>query len=140
MMLDDLGLAPTINRYVEAYKEQTSIDVRLVISGLEDRLESYLEVLIFRAVQELLSNVAQHSQATLVKVQIDATDTSVRVSVDDNGKGYDPDRLEDQSGMGLKVIRDRVEMLGGEIEITGAIGQGARIMFQVPSSKTKVFA
>lgn len=140
MMLDDLGLAPTISRYVEAFKEQSGIDVRVMISGLEQRLESYLEVMIFRAVQELLSNVARHSQASQVKMQIDASDMNVRVSVEDNGKGFDVDTLSEQGGMGLKVIRDRVEMLNGVMEINSAIGQGARVMFHVPATKTKVFA
>jgi two-component system, NarL family, sensor histidine kinase DegS len=140
MMLDDLGLAPTISRYVEAFKEQSGIDVRVMISGLEQRLESYLEVMIFRAVQELLSNVSRHSQASQVKMQIDANDVLVKVSVDDNGKGFDVDTLSEQGGMGLKVIRDRVDMLGGVMEIKSAIGQGARVMFEVPAAKTKVFA
>lgn len=140
MMLDDLGLAPTISRYIEAFKEQSSIDVRLMNSGLEQRLESYLEVLIFRAVQELLGNVARHSQASQAKVQIDANDNQVRVTVEDNGKGFDVETLSEQSGMGLKVIRDRVEMLGGLMEINSAIGQGVRVLFQVPAVKTKVFA
>jgi two-component system sensor histidine kinase DegS len=140
MMLDDLGLAPTISRYVEAFKEQTGIDVRIMISGLEQRLESYLEVMIFRAVQELLSNVARHSQASQVKMQIDATDSNVKVSIEDNGRGFDVDSLAEQGGMGLKVIRDRVELLGGVMEVRSAIGQGVRLMFQVPATKTKVFA
>jgi two-component system sensor histidine kinase DegS len=140
MMLDDLGLAPTISRYVEAFKEQSGVDVRVMISGLEQRLESYLEVMIFRAIQELLSNVSRHSQASQVKMQIDANDINVKVSVEDNGKGFDVDTLAEQSGMGLKVIRDRVDMLGGVMDVTSAIGQGARVMFQVPAAKTKVFA
>ncbi|MFZ6028422.1 MAG: sensor histidine kinase [Chloroflexota bacterium] len=140
MMLDDLGLSPTISRYVEAFKEQSGIDVRVMISGLEQRLESYLEVMIFRAVQELLGNVSRHSQASQVKMQIDATDSTVKVSVEDNGRGFDVEALGEQGGMGLKVIRDRVEMLGGMMEVNSAIGQGARILFQVPATKTKVFA
>ena len=56
MMLDDLGLSPTLGRYVEAFKEQSGMDVRFISSGMEQRLESYLEVMIFRAIQELLGN------------------------------------------------------------------------------------
>ena len=134
MMLDDLGLGPTIQRYADTFKQQTNLDVRLTTSGLENRLENYLEVMIFRAVQELLSNVARHSQATQVKLQIDVDSGEVRVSIDDNGKGFDLKAASEGNGMGLKVIRDRVEMLGGEMDIDSVIGQGTRVVFSVPSS------
>ena len=140
MMLDDLGLAPTLSRYVEAYKEQSGMEIRLVSSGMEQRLEAYLEVMIFRAIQELLGNAARHSQASQVKVQIDASDTAVRVSVEDNGRGFDVDNIAEKGGMGLKVIRDRVEMLGGRLEVHSVVGQGTHIQFQVPAAKTAVFA
>jgi two-component system sensor histidine kinase DegS len=140
MMLDDLGLAPTLNRYVDAYKEQSGMDIRLISSGMEQRLETYLEVMIFRAIQELLGNAVRHSQAAQVKVQIDASDAAVRISVEDNGRGFDVETMEEKGGMGLKVIRDRVEMLGGRIDIHSVIGQGTHILFEIPATKTAVFA
>lgn len=140
MMLDDLGLTPTLTRFVEAFKEQAGMDIRLTVSGLEQRLEPYLEVMIFRAVQELLSNAQRHSQAIQVWVQIDATETDVKVTVDDNGKGFEVGSIDEKGGMGLKVIRDRVEMLGGQMEIESTIGKGTRVSFEIPATKTKVFA
>jgi two-component system sensor histidine kinase DegS len=71
MMLDDLGLVPTIRKYVDAFKEQTGLDVSLNVTGTERRLEPYIEVMLFRAIQELLGNAARHSQATMIKVQLD---------------------------------------------------------------------
>lgn len=139
MMLDDLGLTPTLNRYIEAFKEQTGLDIRVSVTGMEQRLEPYLEVMIFRAVQELVGNAARHSQASQIKVQVDAMDTDVRVNVEDNGKGFDA-RAAVEKGLGLKLIRDRVEMLNGEMEIDSVIGKGTRISFQIPATKTKVFA
>lgn len=139
MMLDDLGLAPTVNRYIEAFKEQSGLDVRQSVSGLDQRLEPYLEVMIFRAVQELVGNAARHSQATQIKVQIEMAGTLVKVTVDDNGKGMDPEAALHQ-GMGIKLIRDRVEMLNGTMEVDSVMGQGTRITFQVPATITKVFA
>jgi two-component system sensor histidine kinase DegS len=140
MMLDDLGLAPTLSRYVEAFKEQTGIDVRLSSSGMEQRLESYLEVMIFRAVQELLTNAARHSDATLIKLQLDATESEVRLNIEDNGKGFDISAVQEKGGMGLKIIRDRVEMLGGEFNLHSVVGQGTHISFQIPATKAAVFA
>jgi two-component system sensor histidine kinase DegS len=134
MMLDDLGLIPTIRRYADTFKEQTGLEVNVTISGNERRLESYLEVMVFRAIQELLGNAARHSQATLLKVNVDLTDDLIRVSVDDNGKGFDVDSVQGQN-LGLKLIRERTEMLGGTFEIDSAMGKGTRVMFSLPARK-----
>ena len=132
MMLDDLGLIPTIRKYVDAFKEQTGLDVSLTVTGTERRLEPYLEVMIFRAVQELLGNAAHHSQAAMVKVILDMGNELIRVSVDDNGKGFDPESVLGGKSLGLKLIRERAEMLGGAFDIDSATGKGARISFSIP--------
>ncbi len=129
MMLDDLGLIPTLRRYIEAFKEQSGMDININVSGTERRLEPYLEVMIFRAVQELLGNASRHSQATQVKVQFDLGVDFIRVVVDDNGRGFDPQVLDDSNNLGLKLIRERAEMLGGKFEIDSSIGSGAKISF-----------
>ena len=134
MMLDDLGLVPTLTRYIELLKAQAGMDMRFTYSGMEQRLESYLEVLIFRAAQELLGNAIRYSQATQLKMQIDAAAGEVKVSVEDNGCGFDETVAADSGGMGLKVIRDRVEMLGGDMQIDSAPGQGTRVVFSVPGA------
>jgi two-component system sensor histidine kinase DegS len=140
MMLDDLGLVPTITRYVETYKEQSGIEVRLVSTGMEQRFESYVEVMVFRAIQELLGNIALHSQATQVIIQMDSSETGLRVSIEDNGKGFDVEKAQEKGGMGLKVIRDRVQMLGGTVEVHSTVGHGAHILFQIPSTNAAPFA
>lgn len=134
MMLDDLGLVPTIRRYADTFKEQTGLDVNVTVSGTERRLESYLEVMVFRAIQELLGNAARHSQATLIKVSVDITDDLIRVGVDDNGKGFDIDSVQGKN-LGLKLIRERSEMLGGNFEVDSATGKGTRVMFSLPARK-----
>ena len=133
MMLDDLGLVPTVRRYSEAFKEQMGLDINVTVTGNERRLEPYLEVMLFRAIQELLGNAARHSQGSAVKVMLDMGDERVRVSVDDNGRGFDPDVVQQGSSLGLKLIRERAEMLGGNFEMDSAIGKGARISFAVPA-------
>ncbi len=133
MMLDDLGLVPTLKRYVDAFKQQNSINILLSITGVERRLVSYEEVMIFRAIQELLNNAAQHSQATQIKVHLDMAEEDIRVVVDDDGKGFAADMQSESSGIGLKVIRERVGLLGGEFKIDSKVGQGTRVSFQVPA-------
>ncbi|MDX9992944.1 MAG: sensor histidine kinase [Anaerolineales bacterium] len=133
MMLDDLGLVPTIKRYVDSFKEQNSLDVTLTVTGQERRLESYLEVMVFRAVQELLGNAARHSQASQVKTQLDINESAIKVVVDDNGKGFSAEVLEQGNSLGLGLIRERVEMLGGSFELSTTVGKGTRIIFSLPA-------
>jgi len=134
MMLDDLGLAPTIRRYADTFKEQAGVEVSVMISGNERRLESYVEVMVFRSMQELLSNAVHQNQATLVKIQLDMGDSVIRLSLDDNGKGFDTDSLEKEPNLGLKLIKDRSEMLGGKFEIDSSPGKGARVVLTIPAS------
>jgi two-component system sensor histidine kinase DegS len=138
MMLDDLGLTPTLKRYVEAFKEQTGLDLRLSVTGMERRMESYQEVMIFRAVQELLGNAARYSQASQVKVALDMGDNMVKLLVEDDGKGFDTDLLEERPSLGLKLIRERVEMMGGFMDVTSDAGQGTRVVFHIPASSVSV--
>jgi two-component system sensor histidine kinase DegS len=133
MMLDDLGLSPTIKRFVDAMKDHPGMDIRLTVTGMERRLEPYIEVMIFRAVQELLNNAIRHSQATTIKVQLDMGDTNVKVVVEDNGKGFDMSILEERGHMGIKVIRERAEKLGGYLDMDSGSGKGTRVTFQIPA-------
>ncbi|MGD0610096.1 MAG: sensor histidine kinase [Anaerolineales bacterium] len=133
MMLDDLGLAPTIRRYADTFKEQSGVELSVTITGNDRRLEPYLEVMVFRAMQELLSNAVHQNQATLVKIQADMGDSAVKLSMDDNGKGFDPEALEKEVNLGLKIIKERTEMLGGTFEIDSAPGKGARVTLMLPA-------
>jgi len=134
MMLDDLGLKPTIQRYIESYKNTPGLDVQLSITGGERRLENYREIMIFRAIQELMNNAIRHSQATQIGVQLDLGETNIKVVVEDNGKGFDTGILENRVNMGIKLIKERVELLGGSLEVDSLIGQGTRVSFLVPAA------
>jgi len=135
MMLDDLGLVPTVRRYIESYKERSGLDASLLITGKEQRVQSHLEVLVFRAVQELLANAREHAQATQVKAALDVDSTQVRVSVEDNGKGFDPEgaAFTGGQGRGLKTLKERIGLVGGTMEIASAAGKGTRVSLVVPT-------
>jgi two-component system, NarL family, sensor histidine kinase DegS len=137
MMLDDLGLFPTVRRYIDNFKEQTGAEVNLTLKGSERRLEMYLEVMIFRAIQELLGNAFRHNQDNPVKpqinIQIMMDENVTKISVADNGKGFDPAAVSNKQALGLKLIRERVELLGGYLDTDSDVGKGARITFQVPT-------
>lgn len=132
MMLDDLGLTPTLRKYTETFKEQNGVDASLEITGAEGRMESYLEVMIFRALQEMLGNALKHGQATRIKVLVFKDDHLFRMSVEDNGSGFDPSVLATSEGLGLKMIKERVDMLGGKMVVDSRASQGARITIEIP--------
>ncbi|HSS98780.1 MAG TPA: histidine kinase, partial [Terriglobales bacterium] len=97
MMLDDLGLVPTIKRYADYLAEKLGVEVVVSVTGSERRLQPYLEVVVFRAIQELLSNGALHTQASNMKVQLDISEHQVRASIEDNGRGFDPHSIPQEA-------------------------------------------
>ena len=136
MMLDDLGLAPTIKRYVETFKEKSGIQTTLTVTGSTDRrFESVREIMIFRALQELLGNVRNHAQASQVRITMDTDENRVRVVVEDNGKGFDVDAIfgGKQKTIGLPTLKERIELLGGELQIDSQAGHGTQVMMDVPA-------
>jgi len=133
MMLDDLGLVPTVKRYAEAFKEKTGLDVVVLNTGIERRLESHREVVLFRAIQTLLANVRDHAQATQVKITIDLDEKNARASIEDNGVGFDPEiiKTEEYESRSLNVLSNQIELLGGMVEIDSKPGEGARIVVRL---------
>jgi two-component system, NarL family, sensor histidine kinase DegS len=131
MMLDDLGLVPTIKRYADAFREKSGKEVLVTISGQERRMESYLEVMVFRAIQELLSNALVHSQASQIQIDFDMAIDRVLLVIEDNGVGME-NEAKGSKGLGIKLIRDRAEMIGGKFNIESELGQGAKITLILP--------
>jgi two-component system sensor histidine kinase DegS len=135
MMLDDLGLVPTVKRYVDTFREKTGIQTTLTVTGPTDhRLESVREVMIFRGMQELLTNVRNHAQATQVRITFDTDDMRVRVLVEDNGRGFDVEAAlsGQQKTIGLSTLKERIGLLGGQLHIESEPGQGTQVVIDVP--------
>lgn len=137
MMLDDLGLVPTLRSYVNSFQDKSGVPISLAVTGLERRLESHIEVTVFRAVQELLNNARSHSRGTQLSVQLDMGDTAVTASVEDNGNGFNVDDIlndENRRTIGLPTLYERIKMLNGEVNIESGIGQGTRAELAIPLS------
>ncbi|MBI3244760.1 MAG: sensor histidine kinase [Chloroflexi bacterium] len=134
MMLDDLGLVPTVRRYVKAFEEKSGIQTTLTITGEERRFEPHREVLAFRGVQELLSNAREHSQGNQIRVTLDIDDLRVRITVEDNGKGFDVAAalVPEQKHIGLNTLKEKAELLGGQLQIDSTLGQGTRAALEIP--------
>jgi two-component system sensor histidine kinase DegS len=136
MMLDDLGFFPTVKRYIENFKEQTGVQTTLNIHGVEKRLEQYLETMLFRAVQELLQNAYQYNIDNLgllkINVEIIIDDQNLSLYVKDNGRGFDAEKAGKNGGMGLKLIRERVEVMNGTFAVESSPNRGCAVRLAVP--------
>jgi two-component system, NarL family, sensor histidine kinase DegS len=134
MMLDDLGVIPTLRRYVESFQDKIGISVPITVTGVERRLESHIEVTIFRGVQELLNNALTHAQATQVQVSLDLASDHVQAIVEDNGRGFNVDEAMSKSSraIGLTTLRERIEMLGGQLQVQSSLGHGTRVELTIP--------
>jgi two-component system sensor histidine kinase DegS len=136
MMLDDLGVVPTLRRYVDGFAENSEVITNLTITGKERRLEPHKEVTIFRLTQELLNNADEYAHATSVQIALDLGDELVRVSVEDNGSGFELTEAltsPDADRLGLAMMRERVEMLGGRIYFDSNVGRGTKVSFELPT-------
>jgi two-component system sensor histidine kinase DegS len=141
MMLDDLGLVPTVRRYVSNFQEKSGVTVQINLSGEERRIESHLEVMVFRGIQELLSNVRDHASATHVVVDLDLGPNTVTGVVEDNGRGFDVEAVlhfensdAENKPIGLSTLRERLEMVGGTLEAWSEENRGSRITLTLPTS------
>lgn len=142
MMLDDLGVVPTLRRYVESFQEKNGIPVPITVTGVERRLESHIEVTIFRNVQELLTNALTHAQATQIHVSVDLASEQATAVVEDNGSGFNVDEALNEGNtrtIGLATLRERTEMLGGNLHIQSSVGQGTRVEFTIPIDDSESF-
>jgi two-component system sensor histidine kinase DegS len=138
MMLDDLGVVPTLRRYVDSFAENSGVEAHLTVTGKDRRLESHQEVTVFRLIQELLNNASDYSQASNVQINLDMGDDVVRVAVEDDGSGFDLNEAlssADAGRLGLATMRERIEMLGGQIRFDSGAGRGTKVSFELPASQ-----
>lgn len=131
MSLDDLGLVPTLRRYLSTLEERHGLPVRLRIEGIERRLDSAIEVALFRLIQESLNNVVKHAAATRVEVAVHFLPGAVSVEVVDNGRGFDPAAIG-EGHYGIFGMRERVQLLKGQFALDSQPGKGTSVRFTVP--------
>lgn len=124
--LEGKGLRPALQELVIQWQRQTGIPVNLQVSG-NDALPVLVEEALFRVAQEALSNVARHSHATDVQVQLANNSDQVALSLADNGRGFDA-ATSDRKGVGFLSMRERMQALGGDVEIESQPGKGTCVV------------
>lgn len=142
MTLDDLGLVPTVRRLVDELNErQKAVKISFNTINLNERLPSTIEVAMFRIIQEALNNVFKHSGSEHTDVVIQKNDKMVTIEIKDDGIGFDFNKEElgkDAEGYGLLGMIERVDLIGGEIDIVSAKGQGTKIKVEISLQGGKV--
>lgn len=131
MALDDLGLMPTLKKYISTAVDYHQINIEFTAIGEERRLSQKYEIALFRLVQESLQNAIKHAEASLIKVKVEIGEQTLAIVVDDNGKGFDKEAILDNS-FGIMGMKERVQMLDGKIAIQSKEGKGTKVLINVP--------
>lgn len=136
MALDDLGLVPLLRKFAQDFEEKEKIHTDFEVIGKEYRLPSAMEAAIYRLVQEAFSNVQKHADATHVGLELTFQSQMVKLVIQDNGKGFVLDTLQDKisdgSHFGLLGMKERVELLEGRLEIDSRPKEGTKVTMLIP--------
>ena len=126
------GLLPAVEKLARNASLQQSLQVEVQDFGLTERLEPSLEISIFRMIQELVTNIIKHANASEATIAITQHENSLNIIVEDNGKGFNATKFQQKEGMGLSSIERRVEFLEGTLEIDATPGKGTTILIDIP--------
>jgi PAS domain S-box-containing protein len=136
-LLDHLGLIPTLEWHIQDFLNQRDgLDIQFQATGFKRRLRGTSEIVLYRVVQECLTNIAKHAQAKNVRILLTHSHPKAILVIRDNGIGYKPDEagLPEGSprGIGLLSMRERVASLGGTFDISSSPGRGTTIRVEIP--------
>jgi two-component system, NarL family, nitrate/nitrite sensor histidine kinase NarX len=138
MVSGGLGFLPTLAELLHEFSEQHNLPVKLETDGAEQlRLAPASEVQVIRIVQEVLTNIRKHAQARHIRVSATRRDGRLRLSVEDDGRGFDPAKAVGPNGLhfGLQGMRERAERLEGTLEIVTAPDKGTRVTVTLPVAR-----
>ncbi len=136
--LDFLGLSAAAERLCRDFANQYGIDLDYQIRTIPPRLDGAKSLCFYRILQEALQNVAKHSQATRVVVELHARGSQLILKIEDNGIGFDLEKVRFASGLGLVSMRERLNLIGGRLELVSQEGQGTSLVALVPIPKDAV--
>lgn len=144
MMLEDLGVVPTVRRYVDTYKDKSDIEVKFILKGEERRLENFREVLLFRGIQNIMSGARDYAVPSQIEVTLDLQESVARVTIHDNGRGFNSEnwyqRTQEEGYSDARVetiamLRNRLELVGGHVEVESSEKGGTIVHFELPTGE-----
>ena len=137
-LLDDLGLAAALERYVASYRANFGlvVDFQLTGFGNDGRLPSKVELALYRIIQESLTNIAKHAQAKNVSIVVERNPQTVIAVIEDDGRGFDVravlDSPHEETKLGLYGMRERAELIGGKLQIESTLNKGSSVFVEIP--------
>ena len=131
-LLDDLGLSEAVEWQVGDFQRRSGLDCDLSISVEDPEITPDRAIAVFRILQESLTNVARHADATRVSVDLSRTASRLVLRVSDDGRGIDDAELREEGGLGILGMRERAATLGGTLQVARAAGGGAAVTVKVP--------
>jgi signal transduction histidine kinase len=133
-MLDDMGLVAAVAWQAKEFQKRTGIRCRASLPP-ETKLDMDVSTTMFRIFQEILTNVARHSRATRVDIELEIRESQVSLEVVDNGIGIQENELNARKSLGLLGMQERALLFGGEVSISGSAGHGTRVSLTIPLRK-----
>jgi signal transduction histidine kinase len=136
-VLDDLGLLPALRSQIQLLEERIDIDATLKVTGDRRRLPTEIETIIFRIIQEALTNIAKHARAGQATVQLHFNPATVEIEVKDDGRGFEPTRIlrpgnNRHQGWGVLGMQERASLVGGTCTIESEPGVGTTVYVEIP--------
>jgi two-component system NarL family sensor kinase len=136
--LNELGLNDAIANELSIIRNTGQFETQLNIEGEKFKLSLQHELVIFRMLQEAVNNIIKHAKAKNIYVTLQYNNPAFEISVTDDGKGFDPDSINNsKNGMGLKSMKNRAALIGGNFEIDSNNGKGSTLSLNIPDAKTK---
>lgn len=138
--LDDLGLPEATEALVQRMADRSYVDIEYEYNGSRNRLEQEVELVLYRVAQEALTNMWKHAHATKARVVLTTNEDGAELIVEDNGRGFNPDAKNPSDGRGLGLgifgMQERVDLVGGILEVAGNRDPGTRVRAWIPVNDT----
>ena len=135
-VLDDMGLVPAVRWYVDTYLDKAGVKASLTTTGQVQAIPSHVEISVFRVIQEALTNIIRHSQASKAEIVLDFSNSTINGRVTDDGVGFDVPQTRQgansYTSVGLLGMEERANLLGGKLRIDSQPGRGTSITFEGP--------
>lgn len=136
---EGLSFLELLHKYIDKYRSFYNLDIQLILEADEALFEFPAEVgpQLIRTIQEALINVRKHAKVNRAIIRLSRDEDQVRISVEDQGQGFDPAHLTrvGSSSFGLQIMRERVESIGGSLDVLSTPGQGTQIILRYPLAK-----
>jgi PAS domain S-box-containing protein len=134
--LENFGLAESLNELCKQTEVNQALTFTLKVQDKFPLLNKHLEISIFRVVQEFINNALKHSNASAISIELQHTKTNIKITLKDNGKGFDTKLIKKTNGMGLRNVESRIVPYNGEIDISSILNKGTQYKISIPLTQT----